>query len=313
MKILDTPRSGKLGLAVAFQSRYGLCLREWLAPKNTITPARQRVWSAMGYFARVWSVKLTDPERERWIVAAGNVLSANRMDCGPLTGQQLFESINCARACINLPPFFEAPPAREPFNLSPVGQLTVVDSEQGPRLLLAVNGPVTEDIMVFGQAPCSRGRYKRRNVAYLDLLPPAKDGVADITDMYVAKYGPLRPGTKIFLVTRQQKNGWEGPLKEASATVPGDPASPQPAVPGSQPASNGLLSQPPTGQQALAEPSSPLSPLMHTGGTGDAQGIVALPPPDCRESAEPGVRESKAAESASEGAGPAGGESPPPG
>ena len=189
MKILDTPRSGKLGLAVAFQSRYGLCLREWLAPNNTITPARERVWNAMGYFARAWSSKLTDAQHERWIVAAGNVLSATRMDCGPLTGQQFFESINCARACINREPFWEPPPSKEAFAPNPVGALSVVNGPRGLRLLLAMTGPVTEDIMVFGQAPCSIGRHKRRNVAYLGLLPPPDDGFSDITDIYLCLPG----------------------------------------------------------------------------------------------------------------------------
>jgi hypothetical protein len=123
---------------------------------------------------------------------------------------------------------------------------------------VAVTGPVTEDIMVFGQAPCSVGRYKRRNVAYLGLLPLAEDGVADITDIYVAKYGPLRPDTKIFIVTRQQKNGWEGPDKETSSRVP--PASELP--------------------QAPAQPASSSSIYMHTGGTGVAHGIVPPPTPD---------------------------------
>jgi hypothetical protein len=272
MKILDTPRSGKLGLAVAFQSRYGLCLREWLAPKNTITPARERAWSAMGYFARAWSAKLTDPQRERWIVAAGNVLSATRMDCGPLTGQQFFESINCARACINREPFFDAPPAKETFAPNPVGALSVVNGPQGLRLLLAVTGPITEDIMVFGQVPCSLGRHKRRNVAYLGLLPVPEDGFADITDIYVAKYGPLRPDTKIFIVTRQQKNGWEGPDKETSARVP-----PAPELP-----------------QAPAQPASPSSIYMHTGGTGDAQGI-AQPPTPCSPEGKERVPSAKTA------------------
>jgi hypothetical protein len=272
MKILDTPRSGKLGLAVAFQSRYGLCLREWLAPNNTITPARERVWNAMGYFARAWSSKLTDAQHERWIVAAGNVLSATRMDCGPLTGQQFFESINCARACINQPPFWEPPPAKAAFAPNPVGALTVVNGPQGLRLLLAMTGPVTEDIMVFGQAPCSIGRHKRRNVAYLGLLPPEEDGVADITDIYVAKYGPLRPDTKIFIVTRQQKNGWEGPDKETSSRVP-------PAL---------------EVQQAPSQPSSPSSIYMHTGGTRDAQGILP-PPTPCSPEGKEGVPNAKTA------------------
>jgi hypothetical protein len=114
------------------------------------------------------------------------------------------------------------------FGVNPVGPLSVVNGPNGPRLLLAVTGPVTEDIMVFGQAPCCAGRMKRRNVVYLGLLPTPENGLCDITDIYVAKYGPLRPGTKLFIVTRQQKNGWEGPLKETSEIVSAAPDSSSP-------------------------------------------------------------------------------------
>jgi hypothetical protein len=115
--------------------------------------------------------------------AAGNVLNRSTLNQrGPLTGAQFFIQVNLARACASLPPIWE-PRTRETFTTSPVGPLSVATTEQGPRLLLAVTGPVTEDIMVFGQAPCSPGRHKRRNIAYLGLLTPAEDGVADITDI----------------------------------------------------------------------------------------------------------------------------------
>ena len=286
MKILDTPRVNKLGTAVAYQSRYGLCLRTLVIPKRTVTAARARVWGSMAYFARAWSLILTQEQRERWIVAAGNVLSRSTLNqCGPLTGEQFFIQVNLARACASLPPIWE-PPTRETFTASPVGPLSVATTEQGPRLLLAVTGPVTEDIMVFGQAPCSPGRHKRRNIGYLGLLTPAEDGVADITDMYVAKYGPLRPGTKIFIVTRQQKNGWEGPLKETNATIPRDEPGPQSAVQSPQPETSGGVSLQARGQQAPAEGALPLTPYMHTGCTRAAQGIAPPPAPDWRESAE---------------------------
>ena len=77
--------------------------------------------------------------------------------------------------------------------------------------------------MVFGQAPCSAGRNKRRNVSYLGLLPPRMDGMSDITDLYKAKFGEPRPGTKVFIVTCQQKNGWQGFDQETSAVVPDRP------------------------------------------------------------------------------------------
>ena len=81
--------------------------------------------------------------------------------------------------------------------------------------------------MVFGQAPCSAGRMKRRNVSYLGLLPTPEGGVSDITELYVARYGEPKPGEKVFIVTRQQKNGWEGEDKVTSEIVPGKPAGEQ--------------------------------------------------------------------------------------
>ncbi len=70
--------------------------------------------------------------------------------------------------------------------------------------------------MVFGQAPCSAGRMKRRNVAYLGLLPAPEDGASDITDLYVAKYGTPNPGDKVFIVTCRNSDGWQSLLQETS-------------------------------------------------------------------------------------------------
>jgi hypothetical protein len=148
-------------------------------------------------------------------------------------------------------------PAPVVFGANPVGRLTLLNGEKGVRLLLKVTGPVTEDIMVFGQAPCSAGRSKRRNVAYLGLLPAPQNGMSDITEMYIARYGEPRAGEKVFIVTRQQKNGWEGDDYESNEIVPEKPA----------------------GQQAPATAALTLKVHMHKGCTRDAQGTNALPVP----------------------------------
>ena len=57
--------------------------------------------------------------------------------------------------------------------------------------------------MVFGQAPCSSGRRKRRNVSYLGLLPVPQAGLSDITDLYTARFGEPGVGKRVFIVTRQ--------------------------------------------------------------------------------------------------------------
>jgi hypothetical protein len=212
------------------------------------------MWGEFGRLAPAWSRVLTQAQRDGWNVAGPKVQSKRRLESGPLTGQQLFQSLNSARACIHLPPLWEVP-APVVFDTNPVGQLTFANGEGGVRLLLSVSGPVTEDIMVFGQAPCSAGRSKRRNVAYLGLLPAPQDGMSDITDLYVARYGEPRAGEKVFIVTRQQKDGWEGFDQETNEIVPEKPA----------------------GQQAAATAALTLQVHMHKGCTRDAQGT--LPPP----------------------------------
>jgi hypothetical protein len=132
--------------------------------------------------------------------------------------------------------------------------LVIENGANGVRLFLTVSGELNEDIMVFGQAPCSHGRYKRRNVSYLGLLPPPIDGLSEITHLYQAKFGEPRPGRKVFIVTCQEKDGWKGFDLETSATVPDRPKE----------------------LQATAEPAGSQLIYMHTGYTQDADRVDAL-------------------------------------
>jgi hypothetical protein len=267
MKVWDIPKSGRANLIVAYRGRFGNCHRMWVSPHKTITPARRHMWGEFGRLAPAWSRVLTQSQRDGWNVAGPKVQSKRRLESGPLTGQQLFQSLNSARACIHLPPLWEVP-APVVFDTNPVGRLTPLNGENGVRLLLNVTGPVTEDIMVFGQAPCSAGRSKRRNVAYLGLLPAPQDGMSDITDLYIARYGEPRPGEKVFIVTRQQKDGWEGDDYETSEIVPEKPA----------------------GMQAVATTALTLKVHMHKGCTRDAQGTLPLsiPGQDAGNPLDPG-------------------------
>jgi hypothetical protein len=265
MKVISIPSSGKRGNIVAYNSRYGICHRALVVPANPRTPARQHMRGAFGSFARAWSRVLTQAQREAWDVAGPKVQSKRRLSSGPLTGQQLFQGLNSSRACIGLKGLLLLPPAPVVFGPNPVAQLTIRNGEDGVRLLLNVVGPVTEDIMVFGQAPCSAGRMKRRNVAYLGLLPAPQDGLSDITAIYVARYGEPRPGEKVFIVTCQQKDGWEGFDKETNEIVPEKPVE----------------------QQASNAAALTLQSLMHKGCTTDAQGTSSQPVPDQQTSGEP--------------------------
>jgi len=278
MKILDIPRSGKCGLTVAFQSRFGLCLRQYVPQKAALTPARQHVCAVFGNISRKWSSRLTNEQHHRWTLAGAEVMSHPRLgQKGPLTGQQFWQAISTVRAIVGLPETLEVPP-RPAFSQSNVGPLVIENGADGVRLYLVVSGELNEDIMVFGQEPCSRGRYKRRNVSYLCLLPPPIGGRSEITRQYKAKFGEPRPGQKVFLVICQEKEGWKGLDQETSATVP----------------------EPPAALQATAEGADSHLVYMHTGCTGDADGIAAPLAGYTQASTEPVDRVGDAPEAPSE-------------
>ena len=267
MKILSEPSSGKIRERVAYVSPFGQCQRALVIPANTQSPARDHMRGSFGRLSRAWGGLLTEAQRQAWSVAGPSVQSAKRLGkSGPLTGQLHFQGINSARARLGLDMLF-IPPAPVVFGPNPVGQLIITNGESGVRLLLPISAPVAEDIMVFGQAPCSAGRSKRRNVSYLGLPPAPQGGLSDITAMYVARYGEPRVGQKVFIVTRQQKDGWEGFDQVTSEIVPPRPPD----------------------QQATATVAVPLQPFMHKGCTRDAQGTTMLSTPDSQASGKPGV------------------------
>ncbi len=284
MKILDTPRTGKLGRAVAYPSPYGLCLRERVVPRNNRSEAQQHMRAVFGRNSRMWSASLTQEQQDHWNYAGSQVMTHPRLATyGPMSGEQLFTGLNSVLGCVGLPPLFE-PPAREVFPPNPTGAMVITNDEHGVRLFLEMPGEVTTDIMVFGQEPCSSGRRKRRNVSYLGLLPPPIDGRSEITALYKAKFGEPRPDKRVFIVTCQQKNGWKGQDAETSEIVPNPP--------------EGLLAAP---QAAATETPAPLKPSashpphLHKGSTRAALGIDATERPASPQGKEPREGGGKAA------------------
>ena len=212
--------SGRRGKHVFYMRGRRLYRRLYVVPRNVRTAARRRTRGAFGVIAKAWGGRLTEEQRRAWIVAAAKVKSHPRLwQSGPLTGEMHFQGINSARARIGLE-MLVFPPERVIFGPNPVEGIAISYVNGQVRLRLKVSGPVTEDIMVFGQAPCSAGRKKWRHGAYLGLLPAPEGGESDITEMYVAKFGEPEPGKKVFIRTRQQKDGWEGWDWDFSEVVP---------------------------------------------------------------------------------------------
>jgi hypothetical protein len=72
---------------------------------------------------------------------------------------------------------------------------------------LSLSGPVAEDIMMFTQALCRPGRKKWHRGACLGVLPAPRNGISDITEMYLEAFGEPEAGREVFIRTRQHIDG----------------------------------------------------------------------------------------------------------
>jgi hypothetical protein len=220
MKVIDTPRTNKIANQVAYQSPFGQCYRTLVIPRDPRSPAQLRMRAIVGAASSGWGLKLTEAQRQRWNAAAQSVPSHPSLgQYSHLSGQQLCIKINSTLRCLGQAPVDE-PPAPVAFGPNPVGDMAILNAGDGAIRLLLDVGAVTEDIMLFGQAPCNAGRMKVRRACFLGLLGPATNGQCDITAVYLARFGQPRPGRKVFVVTSQHKNGWRGQDHVTSAIVP---------------------------------------------------------------------------------------------
>ena len=269
MKIMDSPRTGKLASVVFYPSRFGQCARTRTIPRDPKTERQNRMRAIFGSASRSWGVALSEDQRLRWVAAAQAVPSHPSLaQYSYLSGQQFHVQINSTLQCIGLPPVSE-PPAPVTFGPNPVSDLVIDhDPEKGTRLRLNI-GPASEDIMVFGQAPCSAGRMKSRRVYYLGLLCPAADSQRDITDLYTARFGRPAPGQKVFIATCQTKDGWKARESVFSAIVPPAPSVEKRQVPLKAIVTTPAPAAKPQPSASAAKVSPPLHQAMYQGSTWD--------------------------------------------
>jgi hypothetical protein len=118
-------------------------------------------------------------------------------------------------------PWLLDPPKRERLRPNPVGALEIRNRRGVITLRLRVPEAPAQLTFVFGVRPCSRGiSVPRSNGVLLGRLPQAVRGWSVITDLYVNKFGQSRPGSRIFIWTRQVINGRKDALKRSWADVP---------------------------------------------------------------------------------------------
>ena len=131
----------------------------------------------------------------------------------------LFVKINCNLALVGQPVVLD-PPDFPRFGRNPVGQLTITNTKGVIALKLSVTGKPAQPVVVLGTKQRSAGVSYVDHFTILGVLPDPVQGVSDITDLYVAKYGKPRAGSRVFIQTFQLSNGWDDLPQPTSAIVP---------------------------------------------------------------------------------------------
>ena len=220
MKILDVPQSGRLGTAVSYKTRSGQFRRRYVIPRDPRTQVQVSRRAALRRAAYLWG-KLTEGQRIAWSAVAHGVRTRRRLNqSGALSGYLLFVKINCNLASLGLPTVAD-PPEAPRFGPNPVGQLTITGAKGDIALKLEVAGKTVPYIVLLGTKPRSAGVTYVDHFTILGLLPDPVRGVSEITELYVGKFGVPEAGSRVFIRTLQQINGWEDLPKQTSAFVPG--------------------------------------------------------------------------------------------
>jgi hypothetical protein len=219
MRAISELQSGKRGAIVSLHTRHGQIQRQYVKPRNPKTPAQMRIRANLARFAAGWR-GLTEERRIAWTSTARDGRTRRRLGHSSyLTGCQLYIKINSARAAVGLGPL-QDPPELPKFGDNPVGALVITNDNGEIALKVKVSGPSDAAIVVLGVGPRSAGVSYAWNFVTLGLLPAASRGLSDITDLYVARFGVPAPGTRVFIRTRQQINGWEDLPLQINALVP---------------------------------------------------------------------------------------------
>ena len=221
MKILDIPQSGKRGLNVSQNGRFGEISRALAIPGNPQTLSQRTVRAHLTICAQNWA-KLTEVQRAAWTAAAKTQNAKSRCGTtGALTGSNLFTKVNAVNLEVGNS-VVNDPPIKPAFELSPVTGLTITNT--GGTIALKLNVPTAfaqgVSGYVEGAGPVSQGRSVCRDFRVLGAVPAAVSQVSNITSLYTGRYGVPPVGSKVFVAVWQTSVGYKDQPMVFSAIVP---------------------------------------------------------------------------------------------
>lgn len=219
MKLLDVPQVGKRGVTVSQGGRYGLVSRAYVIPTNPRTAHQASVRTNFGDIASHWRT-LSQALRDAWIAAALTHQSRPSLgQSGALTGLQLYIRINQVLATFGQD-LTDSPPAYPQFQPLAPQNLMITNVSDVITLTLSCPTNPGQNTIVRAAGPVSAGILRTPKCVIIGICPAPNGGAANITNLYVARFGVPTVGTRIFVQCNQYVDGWESPRTAFLHDVP---------------------------------------------------------------------------------------------
>ena len=214
-----SPTSGSIGPETYLVGKNGQVVRNRVKPRNNKTTAQVAQRSILASVSARWRT-LTDDARKAWGTAAAMVRSKERLGMwGNLSGQQLFCKINATLTTFGQAQV-DMPPAEPTFPDLAVTSFSASAPAGVAQLTLGCPTDPGQNTVIRASAPQSAGVTRAPRLLIIDMCPTPTAGSSDITSAYVAKFGAIPLGKRIFVSASMQNAGWETMPMTFTAVVP---------------------------------------------------------------------------------------------
>jgi len=205
--VLQDPKSGSIGSITNSRGRSGQIIRQRAMPTNPNTAAQAAARARLANMSAGWR-GLTDAQRAAWNAFAASFSITNALGASiNLTGHQAYVKINTVNL-LNGIAAVTAPPALPAFGSLAATALTGLLATPALSITSTLATGQTS-IMVFASGQKSAGVSYVNDFRYLATFTQATTGKLDILAAYVAKFGALIGGKKIFVKCFQVQAGFQ--------------------------------------------------------------------------------------------------------
>jgi hypothetical protein len=189
------------------------------ARKKAPTPDQRRARGEMRMLSAAWN-NLTEEQRQAWNgEARANRRGGVAARSPRRSGRRSFFKANSRRLALRQD-LLTDPPGSGSVSPFPIVRLVITNHGGRIALKLRLASGRAEGVMVSASRPCNAGVTVGRKFCRIGLLPDPERGMIDITELYVARFGLLPVGKKIFIRVQQMHDYMGSVVQTTSAIVP---------------------------------------------------------------------------------------------